>query len=83
MMQSVPSKLALATIADFVRDPAAYDEVQSFERAVREFGEEVVAALRALAEPQAHEQLDPHEAIARLRPGVGAATALAVLEPLL
>ncbi|MFL5955361.1 MAG: protein O-GlcNAcase [Gaiellaceae bacterium] len=46
MLQAVPSKLPLATVADFLRDPEAYDPEASFVRALRTYGDEVVAALR-------------------------------------
>jgi hyaluronoglucosaminidase len=45
MVQYVPSKLPLATVADYVADPAAYDPDRSFEAALRELGREVVDAL--------------------------------------
>ena len=45
MLQAVPSKLALATVADWARDPAAYEPLGSFERALRAHGAEVVEAL--------------------------------------
>jgi hyaluronoglucosaminidase len=48
MVQAVPSKLALATIADWLRDPAAYDPDASFERAVAAYGDEVEDAVRRL-----------------------------------
>ena len=48
MVQAVPSKLALATVADWARDPFAYDMLASYERALREHGAEV---LEALGEP--------------------------------
>ena len=38
MLQAVPSKLALATVADFVRDPGGYDALRSFGRALRLYG---------------------------------------------
>ena len=47
MVQAVPSKLALATVADWARDPFAYDMLASYERALREHGAEVLAALGA------------------------------------
>jgi hyaluronoglucosaminidase len=49
MLQAVPSKLPLATVADFLRDPQGYDPDVSFERALREYGDEVVEALRRRA----------------------------------
>ena len=48
MVQAVPSKLALATVADWARDPFAYDMLASYELALREHGAEV---LEALGEP--------------------------------
>jgi hyaluronoglucosaminidase len=72
MLQAVPSKLPLATVADYLRDPAGYDPDASFERALREYGEEVIEALRAL----------PAAGLAQsLAPGLSAAAALALLEP--
>ena len=50
MVQAVPSKLALATVADFARDPFGYDPVASFERAlarVRRRGRRGAARARA------------------------------------
>jgi hyaluronoglucosaminidase len=72
MLQAVPSKLALATVADYLRDPAGYDPEVSFERALREYGGEVVQALRALS---------PVGLAQSLAPGLTAAAALALLEP--
>jgi hyaluronoglucosaminidase len=83
MIQAVPSKLAFATVADWVREPAAYDPAASFERALREHGAEVVEALRRLA-PSPADVSSPAELdalIDALVPGVDAATALALLEP--
>jgi hyaluronoglucosaminidase len=72
MLQAVPSKLALATVADYLRDPGGYDPDASFERALRAYGAEVLEALRAL----------PQASLARsLAPGLSAAAALALLEP--
>lgn len=45
MLQAVPSKLPLATVADFLRDPEGYDPEASFVRALRTYGPEVIAAL--------------------------------------
>jgi len=47
MVQAIPSKLPLATVADFLRDPAGYDPDVSFERALRTYGDEVLEFLRA------------------------------------
>jgi hyaluronoglucosaminidase len=48
MVQAVPSKLALATVADWLRDPQGYDPDASFERALRDYGDEVEEAVRRL-----------------------------------
>ncbi|MBD0330015.1 MAG: beta-N-acetylglucosaminidase domain-containing protein [Thermoleophilia bacterium] len=83
MVQAVPSKLALATIAKWLRDPAAYDPIAAYERALRDHGAEVVEALRALAPASA--DVTPPDDVARLVDalalGVDAPTALALLEP--
>jgi hyaluronoglucosaminidase len=79
MLQAVPSKLAFATVADWARDPAAYDPVASFERALRAYGAEVWAALgppAGIAPPDSVAEL-----IEALAPGVDAATGAALLEP--
>ena len=47
MVQAAPSKLPLATVADFLRDPGGYDPDVSFERALRVYGDEVLEYLRA------------------------------------
>lgn len=49
MIQAVPSKLPLATVADWLRDPAGYDPERSFVRALHEYGSEVVDALEPAA----------------------------------
>jgi hyaluronoglucosaminidase len=83
MVQAVPSKLALATIADWARDPAAYDPFASYERALARYGAEVVEALRKLApEPAAvRPPADVPGLVDALGLGVDAATGLALLEP--
>ena len=83
LLQAVPSKLPLATAADYVHDPAAYAPLPAFERALKRYGAEVVAALRELAgEPARVERpRDLEGLVAALAPGVDAATALALLEP--
>ena len=48
MLQAIPSKLPLATIADWLRDPHGYDPDASFERALAEYGDEVEEAVRRL-----------------------------------
>jgi len=83
MLQAVPSKLALATVADWARDPAAYDPIASYERTLRDHGAEVVEALRKLAFEPA-DVAPPGNVpalVEALAPGVGAATAVALLEP--
>jgi hypothetical protein len=45
MLQAVPNKLPLATVADYLRDPAGYDPVVAFERALTRYGGEVIDAL--------------------------------------
>jgi hypothetical protein len=75
MVQAIPSKLALATVADFLRDPHGYDPRASFERARARYAAEVVAALGV--EPA---QVDPpDDLLPALRFGVDAATAAAYL----
>jgi hyaluronoglucosaminidase len=83
MVQAVPSKLALATVADWARDPAGYEPVRSYERALGAYGAEVVEALRALArEPASVERpADVPALVAALELGVDAATGVALLEP--
>ena len=49
MVQCVPSKLGLATVADWAKDPYGYEPLESYERALRDHGEEVLAALGAPA----------------------------------
>ncbi|HZS23541.1 MAG TPA: protein O-GlcNAcase [Gaiellaceae bacterium] len=80
MVQAIPSKLALATVADWARDPFGYDPLASFERAVAAYGAEVVGALgTAPADVERPREL---AGLARaLRFGVDAATAVALLEP--
>ncbi len=83
MVQCVPSKLALATVADWALDPSAYDAATSFERALREHGEEVLDALRRLGGPAAAAvpPADVPALIDALAFGVDAATGAALLEP--
>jgi hyaluronoglucosaminidase len=83
MLQAAPSKLALATVADWARAPRSYDPVASFERALRDHGLEVVEALRRTAPEPARVPPpgDVHGLVDALAPGVDAATALALLEP--
>jgi hyaluronoglucosaminidase len=83
MLQAVPSKLAIATMADWARDPHAYDPLASFERALRAHGAEVLDALRALASGPAAiaPPADVPDLVEALALGVDAAAGVAVLEP--
>ncbi|MCP9486170.1 MAG: protein O-GlcNAcase [Gaiellaceae bacterium MAG52_C11] len=83
MVQAIPSKLALATIADWTREPAGYDPIASYERALREYGAEVVEAIRDLAAKPAPIEPpgDVRGLVAALELGVHSPTALALLEP--
>lgn len=85
MVQAVPSKLALATVADWARDPHAYEPTASFERALQLYGAEVVEALRRLSRdrPQgaAADTADTQALVGALAFGVDAATGAALLEP--
>jgi hyaluronoglucosaminidase len=84
MVQCIPSKLALATVADWARDPFAYDPLESFARALNEHGEEVLEALRKLAAARA-DRVEPADDVPALVEalafGVDAATGVALLEP--
>jgi hyaluronoglucosaminidase len=63
MVQAVPSKLALATIADWLRDPEGYDPDASFDRALRTYGDEVREAVLELGD-----SVDSAAALAQLEP---------------
>jgi hyaluronoglucosaminidase len=83
MVQAVPSKLALATVADWARDPHGYDPIASYERALRDCGAEVLESLRVLA-PEPVTVTPPADVAAlvdALAFGVDAATGAALLEP--
>jgi hyaluronoglucosaminidase len=83
MVEAIPSKLALATMADWMNDPFGYDPTASYERALRDHGAEVVAALRELA-PAAVKVDTPSDVPALVQAlllGVDAATGAALLEP--
>lgn len=80
MVQAVPSKLALATVADWARNPDGYDAVAAYERALREYGAEIVDALGAQANG-APRPRDVASLVAALAGGVDAATGVALLEP--
>jgi hyaluronoglucosaminidase len=96
MVQAIPSKLALATVADWARDPQIYDPYVSFERALHAYGAEVLEALRVLAaaeqtsasadrdspcQPALTPPAEVRALADALRPGVDAPTARALLEP--
>jgi hyaluronoglucosaminidase len=83
MVQAVPSKLALATVAAWARDPDTYDPIASFEAALRAHGVEVVEALRSLdPSPASITRADDLQGlVATLAFGVDAATGAALLEP--
>jgi hyaluronoglucosaminidase len=83
MVQAVPSKLALATIADWAADPAAYDAVASYERALQRHGAEVVEALRQSG-ARSNGVSPPDDVpglVQALAAGVDAGTGIALLEP--
>ena len=85
MVQAVPSKLALATVADYLRDPHGYEPGASFERALAVYGAEVVEALALLGDAGPARQVEPCEdlpsLVSALAYGVDAATAAALLRP--
>jgi hyaluronoglucosaminidase len=83
MPEATPSKLALATAADFAWNPGAYDAERSFRAALRLHGAEVVTALRELRPGNGSraQAWDLAELIDALRPGVDAAAGAALLEP--
>jgi len=61
MPQACASKVALATAADFLRDPVGYDPDRSWERAIADVGGRRGAALRSLATACASSALRPPE----------------------
>src|SRR5581483_3574248 len=82
MVQCVPSKLALATIADWCNDSHGYDPIASFGRALLEHGREVREALLLLS-PERVEVERPSDVPALVQAlllGVDAATGAALLE---
>jgi len=83
MVQAVPSKLALATVADWAREPAAYEPAASYERALRAHAAEVVESLRAIAHGRVDiaRPTDVPALVDVLALGVDAATGAALLEP--
>lgn len=85
MVQAIPSKLALATVADYLRDPYGYEPEASFERALAAYGAEVVEALALLGDAGSARQVEPCKdlpsLVSALAPGVDAATGAALLRP--
>ncbi|HEX3806503.1 MAG TPA: beta-N-acetylglucosaminidase domain-containing protein, partial [Gaiellaceae bacterium] len=75
MLQAVASKLPLATVADFLRDPHGYDPLASFARALARYGPEVIESLGVAPADVAR----PDDLVAALALGVDAATAAAWL----
>jgi hyaluronoglucosaminidase len=85
MLQAVPGKLPLATVGEYLRDPARYDPVRAFERALARYGREVVDGLRRVAPADKVSDTpkvsDTGALVDALALGVDAPTALALLEP--
>jgi hyaluronoglucosaminidase len=84
MVEAIPSKLALATVADWLGDPRAYDPLVSFERSLRVHGTEVLEELRRRAPKPTPVEARPADVgalVEVLRFGVDAATARTLLEP--
>jgi hyaluronoglucosaminidase len=61
MNQAHASMIALATIADFFRDPGGYNPEASWRAAIREVGGPAAGDLQILAEQCRSSQLDPAE----------------------
>ena len=72
--------IPLATVAQYLRDPAAYDPLAAFERALATYGAEVVEALRGGGVSNTRVS-DTTALIDALALGVDAATAVSLLEP--
>jgi hyaluronoglucosaminidase len=82
MLQAVPSKLPLATVGEYLRDPDAYEPVAAFERALDRFGAEVVDALPdASTVSDTSKVSDTASLVDALALGVDGASARALLEP--
>jgi hyaluronoglucosaminidase len=79
MLQAVPGKLPLATVAEYLRDPDGYEPVAAFERALARYGAEVVDALPAGG--RADVPVDLAGLVEALALGVDAPTARALLAP--
>jgi hyaluronoglucosaminidase len=80
MLQAVPNKLPLATVAAYLRDPAGYDPVGAFERALTRYGAEVIEALGPPLVPGAKVS-DTSALVEALALGVDSATAASLLRP--
>ena len=81
MLQAVPSKLPLATVAEWTSDPAGYEPVTAYERALTAHGEEV---LEALGPGRANGVTRPRSVrglVDALLLGVDAPTGATLLEP--
>jgi hyaluronoglucosaminidase len=78
MLQAVANKLPLATVAEYLRDPAAYDPVAALERALARYGREVVESLGRPA-PDVRPPDDVAGLVEALALGVDAATGAALL----
>ncbi|NUT55938.1 MAG: hypothetical protein HOQ03_08150 [Thermoleophilia bacterium] len=82
MVQAVPSKLALATVGEWARDPHAYEPLASFERALGTYGREVYDAIgRVPGTDPGTRPSSTRELMDALQLGVDAPTARALLEP--
>lgn len=81
MVQAVPNKLPVATVAEYLRDPAGYDPVAAFERALGRYGAEVLEALCPATPARVEAPADVAELVDALALGVDAATASALLRP--
>ncbi|MGH3342865.1 MAG: beta-N-acetylglucosaminidase domain-containing protein, partial [Carbonactinosporaceae bacterium] len=61
MIQAAPSKLGLATVADYAWNPGAYDPERSYEAALQELGGPAYQALRTFAENNRSSRLHGEE----------------------
>ena len=82
MLQAVPGKLPLATVGEYLRDPAGYDPVRAFERSLAKYGAEAVEALGCREPVRGTAKVsDTSSLVDALALGVDAATAVSLLEP--
>jgi hyaluronoglucosaminidase len=81
MLQATANKLPLATVAEYLRDPWAYEPVAAFERALARHGAEVVASLGRRRVSDTTAVSDTAALVDALAPGVDAPTAVALLAP--